>query len=138
MHPRCGRFRVNGYVCDKSSPFPNLSRNLFLRAGFLPHPCQRRSIAQRNRATSSLGLDAPPCHGAAKTPLALDQVNVLLLLFGGETSLYRESSSEDHGEELSGMGTPGCESIMIFIEHFPSGNFDNTSYPRQISPPPYL
>jgi hypothetical protein len=29
------RFRVNGYVCDKWSPFQNLSRNLFLRGGFL-------------------------------------------------------------------------------------------------------
>jgi hypothetical protein len=63
MHPRCGRFRVNGSVCDKLPPFPNLSCNLSMRAGLLPHPIQRRSIAQRDRVTRPLGLDAPPCYG---------------------------------------------------------------------------
>jgi hypothetical protein len=38
MHPRCGRFRVNGYVCDKLSPFPNLSRNLSPPRRFLATP----------------------------------------------------------------------------------------------------
>jgi hypothetical protein len=55
MHPRCGRFRVNGYVCCIRQPFPNLSRNLSLRAGFLPHLIQRRSIAQCGRVTLPLG-----------------------------------------------------------------------------------
>jgi hypothetical protein len=47
-HPRCDRFRVNGYVCGISPPFSNLSRNLSLCGGFLPHLCQRRSMAQRD------------------------------------------------------------------------------------------
>jgi hypothetical protein len=40
-HPRCGRFRANGYVCCIWQPFQNLSRNLFLGGGFLSHPIQR-------------------------------------------------------------------------------------------------
>jgi hypothetical protein len=48
MSNECGRFRANGYACCKSQPFQNLSRNLFLRGGFLPHPNQRRSMAQRD------------------------------------------------------------------------------------------
>jgi hypothetical protein len=60
MHPRDGRLRVNGYVCGKLPPFPNLSRNLSLCGGFLPHPCQRRSMAQRdNRRT----ICTSPRHG---------------------------------------------------------------------------
>jgi hypothetical protein len=52
-HPRCDRLRVKGYVCAPKAPFQNLSRNLFLRGGFLPHPNQRRSMAQRdNRHTN--------------------------------------------------------------------------------------
>jgi hypothetical protein len=58
MHPRCGRFRVNGYVCCTRKPFPNLSRNLSLRGGFLPHPIQRRSMAQRDNRRSWLHFPA--------------------------------------------------------------------------------
>jgi hypothetical protein len=43
-----GRFRANEYVCCKRQPFQNLSRNLFLRGGFLPLAIQRRSMAQRD------------------------------------------------------------------------------------------
>jgi hypothetical protein len=36
-HARCGRFRANGYVCDRRSPFQNLSRNLFPPRRFSCH-----------------------------------------------------------------------------------------------------
>jgi hypothetical protein len=57
-----GRFRANGYVCCKWQPFQNLSRNLFLRGGFLPLAIQRRSMAQRDNRHSDwyLACTNPP------------------------------------------------------------------------------
>jgi hypothetical protein len=51
MLPWCGRLRENGYVCGKWPPFQDLSRDLFLRGGFYPHPKSAGSMDQCDRAT---------------------------------------------------------------------------------------
>jgi hypothetical protein len=96
-----GRLRAKEYVCCKSQPFQNLSRDLFPPRKFLPtgDSAAFNGTARQPSPVQGVWLH-PPYNGAPRrcpvqpsTPLWPDQVDVLLLLFSPSIHVFGRPSA---------------------------------------------